>query len=168
MGNCSICHQQIWLEIPSGKRLEMDKRTEHFCKNNKRQPNETLKMVQQLPQTTREKRIDDLALMKIASFDRIAAAIEKNNGQNVADALYAVATTLSLKRSLERFAKFPIATSFDDKSSSPQPRLLLVSVDVAEGAAVTFDSYERKTVLEDPNMESILFETEKKWHINTL
>ena len=41
-----------------------------------------------------------------------------------------------LKRSLERFAKFPIATSFDEKSSSlPQPRLLLVSVDVAEGAA---------------------------------
>ncbi|MGB8937146.1 MAG: patatin-like phospholipase family protein, partial [Candidatus Nitrosopolaris sp.] len=48
----------------------------------------------------------------------------------------------ALKRSLERFAKFPIATSFDEKSSLPQPRLLLVSVDVAEGAAVTFDSYE--------------------------
>ncbi|MFZ0513041.1 MAG: patatin-like phospholipase family protein [Candidatus Nitrosopolaris sp.] len=47
-----------------------------------------------------------------------------------------------LKRSLERFAKFPIATTFDDKSSLPQPRLLLVSVDVAEGTAVTFDSYE--------------------------
>ncbi len=47
-----------------------------------------------------------------------------------------------LKRSLERFAKFPIATSFDEKSALPQPRLLLVSVDVAEGAAVTFDSYE--------------------------
>lgn len=47
-----------------------------------------------------------------------------------------------LKRSLERFAKFPIATTFDEKSSLPQPRLLLVSVDVAEGAAVTFDSYE--------------------------
>ena len=47
-----------------------------------------------------------------------------------------------LKRSLERFAKFPIATSFDEKSSLPQPRLLLVSVDLAEGAAVVFDSYE--------------------------
>ncbi len=47
-----------------------------------------------------------------------------------------------LKKSLERFAKFPIATSFDEKSSLPQPRLILVSVDVAEGAAVTFDSYE--------------------------
>lgn len=47
-----------------------------------------------------------------------------------------------LKRSLERFAKFPIATSFDERSSFPLPRLLLVSVDVAEGAPVTFDSYE--------------------------
>ena len=47
-----------------------------------------------------------------------------------------------LKRSLERFAKFPIATSFDEKLSIPQPRLILVSVDVAEGAPVTFDSYE--------------------------
>jgi NTE family protein len=47
-----------------------------------------------------------------------------------------------LKRSLERFAKFPMATTFDDKSSLPQPRLLLVSVDVAEGTVVTFDSYE--------------------------
>jgi NTE family protein len=47
-----------------------------------------------------------------------------------------------LKKSLERFAKFPIATSFDENSSLPQPRLLLVGVDVAAGAAVTFDSYE--------------------------
>jgi NTE family protein len=42
-----------------------------------------------------------------------------------------------LKDSLQKFAKFPIATSSDLK----QPRLLLVSVDVLEGAAVTFDSY---------------------------
>ena len=38
-----------------------------------------------------------------------------------------------LKRSLERFAKFPIATTFDEKSSLSQPRLILMSVDVAEG-----------------------------------
>jgi NTE family protein len=44
-----------------------------------------------------------------------------------------------LKDSLERYAKFPIATSSDLN----QPRLLLVSVDVLEGAAVTFDSYPR-------------------------
>ena len=47
-----------------------------------------------------------------------------------------------LKRSLERFAKFPISTSFNEEVQ--QPRLLLVSVDVAEGAAVTFDSYVRE------------------------
>jgi NTE family protein len=47
-----------------------------------------------------------------------------------------------LKRSLERFAKFPIATSFNEEIQ--QPRLILVSVDVAEGAAVTFDSYARE------------------------
>ena len=49
-----------------------------------------------------------------------------------------------LKRSLERFAKFPIATTFDEKDSLTQPRLILVSVDVAEGATVVFDSYEKE------------------------
>jgi NTE family protein len=49
-----------------------------------------------------------------------------------------------LKRSLERYAKFPIATTFDEKASMTQPRLILVSVDVAEGAAVVFDSYEKE------------------------
>jgi NTE family protein len=42
-----------------------------------------------------------------------------------------------LKRSLERFANFPIATRQEDN----QPRLLLVTVDVAEGKPVIFDSY---------------------------
>jgi NTE family protein len=45
-----------------------------------------------------------------------------------------------LKKSLERFAKFPIATSYDEG----QPRLLLVSVDVADGLPVTFDSYPKE------------------------
>src|SRR6478609_11636567 len=49
-----------------------------------------------------------------------------------------------LKRSLERFVKFPIATTFDEKDSLTQPRLILVSVDVAEGTSVTFDSYEKE------------------------
>jgi predicted acylesterase/phospholipase RssA len=43
-----------------------------------------------------------------------------------------------LRKSMEKFAKFPIATSLDEG----QPRLLVVSVDVAEGTTVTFDSYE--------------------------
>ena len=42
-----------------------------------------------------------------------------------------------LKKSLERFVKFPIATS----EEADQPRLLLVAVDVAEGIPVTFDSH---------------------------
>jgi len=42
-----------------------------------------------------------------------------------------------LKKSLERFVKFPIATT----QEANQPRLLLVAVDVAEGIPVTFDSY---------------------------
>ncbi len=49
-----------------------------------------------------------------------------------------------LKRSLERFAKFPIATTFNEKASFTQPRLILVSVDVAEGVPVVFDSYEKE------------------------
>jgi len=49
-----------------------------------------------------------------------------------------------LKRSLERFAKFPITTTFNEKDSLTQPRLILVSVDVAEGAPVVFDSYEKE------------------------
>jgi NTE family protein len=45
-----------------------------------------------------------------------------------------------LKRSLERFAKFPIATTQENN----QPRLLLVAVDVADGTPVTFDSYPKE------------------------
>jgi NTE family protein len=45
-----------------------------------------------------------------------------------------------LKRSLEKFAKFPIATSYQNN----EPRLLLVGVDVQEGSTVVFDSYEKE------------------------
>ena len=45
-----------------------------------------------------------------------------------------------LKRSLEKFAKFPIATSYEEN----EPRLLLVSIDVQDGTAVVFDSYEKE------------------------
>ncbi len=44
-----------------------------------------------------------------------------------------------LKESLEKFAKFPISTSFDNG----EPRLLLVAVDVKEATPVVFDSYEK-------------------------
>jgi NTE family protein len=46
-----------------------------------------------------------------------------------------------LKDSIEKFAKFPIATNYNQNQK--QPRLLLVSVDVLEVAVVSFDSYPR-------------------------
>lgn len=45
-----------------------------------------------------------------------------------------------LKRSLEKFAKFPIRTNHENN----QPRLILVAVDVASGLPVTFDSYPKE------------------------
>ncbi len=44
-----------------------------------------------------------------------------------------------LQDTLKLFAHFPLATNFDKN----EPRLLIFSVDVAEGETVTFDSYER-------------------------
>ena len=71
-----------------------------------------------------------------------------------------------LRKSLEKFAKFPITTSYE----KGQPRLLVVATDVLEGKAVTFDSYEkakdhlsndketRKTVYEGSNGNQIIIE----------
>jgi NTE family protein len=56
-----------------------------------------------------------------------------------------------LRKSIEKFAKFPIATSYD----KGEPRLLVVSVDAAEGTTVTFDSYES----EQGKRESVYGET---------
>ena len=48
--------------------------------------------------------------------------------------------TIQGKEGADGFAKFPIAKSVDDD----EPRLLLISVDVEEGATVAFDSYADK------------------------
>lgn len=50
-----------------------------------------------------------------------------------------------LKRTISdsRFAKFPIATSREE------PRLLLVSTDVGDGATVTFDSYSQESEMDE-------------------
>jgi NTE family protein len=45
-----------------------------------------------------------------------------------------------LKESLEKFAKFPISTSFENG----EPRLLLVAVDVQDATPLVFDSYEKE------------------------
>ena len=45
-----------------------------------------------------------------------------------------------MRKSVERFVRFPIATSLERK----EPRLLVISVDAKEGTTVTFDSYEKE------------------------
>jgi NTE family protein len=45
-----------------------------------------------------------------------------------------------LKQSLEKFANFPISTSFENN----EPRLLLMAVDIQECLPVIFDSYEKE------------------------
>ena len=45
-----------------------------------------------------------------------------------------------LKESLEKFAKFPISTSYENN----EPRLLLVAVDILDLTPVVFDSYEKE------------------------
>jgi NTE family protein len=44
-----------------------------------------------------------------------------------------------LRESIDKYAKFPIVTS------NGEPRLLVVSADVADGATVTFDSYSKES-----------------------
>ncbi len=61
-----------------------------------------------------------------------------------------------LKSSLEKYARFPIATS----SEQNQPRLLLTSVDVQESATVTFDSYIKTT---DGSRKSEYWDKDKRY-----
>src|SRR5438874_1882849 len=44
-----------------------------------------------------------------------------------------------LQNTIQSFADFPISKSFKED----QPRLLITSVDIAEGKTITFDSYEK-------------------------
>ena len=70
-----------------------------------------------------------------------------------------------LKKSLERFAKFPIATSHEEN----QPRLLLVAVDVADGAPVVFDSYAKEDGSRKSDTEGISHKKmERKQALNML
>jgi NTE family protein len=58
--------------------------------------------------------------------------------------------TNPLRESIRKYAKFPIATTFKEKDGQDQvqhqqqPRLLIFSVDVAEGITVRFDSYDKE------------------------
>jgi NTE family protein len=58
-----------------------------------------------------------------------------------------------LQNSIEKFAKFPIATNYD----KGEPRLLVISTDVAEGTTVTFDSYEKGKDLNGKEIRKIVY-----------
>ena len=62
-----------------------------------------------------------------------------------------------LKKSLEKFAKFPIATSREDN----QPRLLLVTVDVMESLPVVFDSYAKENGTRESGYGRLIVENNK-------
>lgn len=63
-----------------------------------------------------------------------------------------------LKKSLEKFAKFPIATSHEDN----QPRLLLVTVDVMESLPVVFDSYAKESGTRESGYGRYIIENDNK------
>lgn len=67
-----------------------------------------------------------------------------------------------LKKSLERFAKFPIATSREDN----QPRLLLVTVDVMESLPVVFDSYAKESGTRESGYGRLLVESDNNQDSN--
>src|SRR5574342_304291 len=63
-----------------------------------------------------------------------------------------------LKKSLERFARFPIATSREQN----QPSLLLVTVDVMESLPVVFDSYPKESGIRESGYGKLIVEKDNK------
>ena len=63
-----------------------------------------------------------------------------------------------LKKSLEKFAKFPIATSREEN----QPRLLLVTVDVMESLPVVFDSYAKEDGIRKSGYGRLIVDKDEK------
>ena len=94
--SCNFCHEQYYLDFNNisghgkGAKLQMDKKTLHSCKQQN-----VVQVVQQLPTTARERSIDELAVTRTAAIERIAAALEKNNNQNIADALYYMSQSIT-------------------------------------------------------------------------
>ena len=62
-----------------------------------------------------------------------------DNGVSLPNNLWIRYSNDRLRESIDKYAKFPIATS------NGEPRLLVVSADVADGATVTFDSYSKES-----------------------
>jgi hypothetical protein len=70
MATCNNCKAPYYLDFKNGGELEMDQKTPHKCKV-------AVAVVNGLPQTAREKRIEELALKKIDAINSIASAIRE-------------------------------------------------------------------------------------------
>ncbi|HEY7413940.1 MAG TPA: hypothetical protein VH593_02010 [Ktedonobacteraceae bacterium] len=79
----------------------MDKKKPYSCKG----VCHVQQVVNELPQTAREKRTDELAVARTAAIERIAIALEKNNNQNITDALYFLAESVTeMAHAIKTFA----------------------------------------------------------------
>src|ERR671910_1422675 len=65
-----------------------------------------------------------------------------------------------LQKSIEKFVKFPIATSYE----KGEPRLLIVSVDETEGTPIAFDSYEKGKDLNGKEIRKTVYYGEGQSH----
>jgi hypothetical protein len=66
LASCNFCKQEYRLDFKNGgKKMQLDRVTPHLCEGQQQQKTPT-----------------ELALMKVASFDRIADALEKNNNND--------------------------------------------------------------------------------------
>ena len=74
---------------------------------------------QELIQTPIQKRIDELAVTRTAAFERIAAALEKNNNRNIADAIY------YLSESMMEMSRAIRALAAKDGAENEQQRYIL-------------------------------------------
>jgi hypothetical protein len=69
MASCNFCKQEYWLDYKNGgAKLELDRKTPHRCDGA-----HTIAITQ----VEREKKIEELALLKIDALNAIAAAIHE-------------------------------------------------------------------------------------------
>ncbi len=95
LATCNSCKSEYNLDFNNisghgkGSKLQLDRKSLHLC--TQQQQNEVV----QTTQETREAKIEKLAVDRTESLNRIAEAISKNNGQNIADAIYMLSQSLS-------------------------------------------------------------------------
>jgi hypothetical protein len=72
MATCNNCRQEYWLDYKNhGAKMELDKRTPHRCVAN------TTAAAVTPSQTERERKIEELALLKIDALNAIAYSIHE-------------------------------------------------------------------------------------------